>query len=121
MGTPSRGEILEMNPNYEFEKFTLPIISKKPWKKILRGHDLSEDFDAANSIANRLELEQSSLVSLAILLSAERGNQVQRRQEAASVIRNVEPELLDDTKAALARLEGVIDGGLDASIYTRPI
>ena len=27
----------------------------------------------------------------------------------------------DDTKAALARLEGVIDGGLDASIYTRPI
>ena len=44
MGTPSRGEILEMNPNYEFEKFTLPIISKKPWKKILRGHDLSEDF-----------------------------------------------------------------------------
>ena len=44
MGTPSRDEILEMNPDYQFEKFTLPNISKKPWKKILKGYDLSDDF-----------------------------------------------------------------------------
>lgn len=66
-------------------------------------HDLSGNFQVANSIANRLEAEQSSLVGLAILLSIERGNQVQRQQETIAAIRRFEPELLINTKDALLR------------------
>lgn len=33
-----------MNPNYEFEKFGLPKISKKPWKRVLRGFELENSF-----------------------------------------------------------------------------
>ena len=42
MGTPTKDEILEMNPNFEFEKFKLPKIIKKPWKKIMKGCTLEE-------------------------------------------------------------------------------
>lgn len=34
LGCPSNKEILEMNPEYDINKFQLPKINSKPWNKV---------------------------------------------------------------------------------------
>jgi len=42
LGTPTRQQILEMNPEYNEYKF--PIIKPFPWQKIFKGKNIPEEF-----------------------------------------------------------------------------
>lgn len=42
LGTPTRAQILEMNP--EYNEFKFPIIKPYPWQKIFKNKNVSEEF-----------------------------------------------------------------------------
>ena len=65
--------------------------------------DLTGNFAEADTIAERFDVEQSSLVALAVLMSAERRGLEQEIQKATSVIMKKEPDLLKDPEASLKR------------------
>ncbi|MGI9352891.1 MAG: tetratricopeptide repeat protein [Rhizobiaceae bacterium] len=65
--------------------------------------DMTGNFTEADTIAERFDVEQSSLVALAVLMSAERRGLEQEKQKAASAILKKEPSLLADPETSFKR------------------
>mgnify|MGYP000905977291 FL=1 len=42
LGTPSKSQILEMNPNYK--EFKFPAVKQYPWTKLLKGKNVDEEY-----------------------------------------------------------------------------
>jgi len=35
MGTPTKTQVVQMNPNYDLNDYKFPKVKKRPWKQVL--------------------------------------------------------------------------------------